>query len=140
MGIVQYFINRPEFREAIATEAERVLTTWNGRRTHFNQHVEKTVKCMLGKEYDVFSLDTPARVSGLFDLSEMRGGDRVEIVVRSPVAGREEKIVDRWILDNYQEMPVFVMPEIVLAARARISIEQTRGVSIGVGVEIFAFE
>lgn len=139
-AIVRYFTRRLEFAEAVAREVERALAIKDKAKSCFSQHIEKVVRCSLDQEYEVFRLDVPAKVSGLFDLSEMRGGDRVEIEILAPVANRPEKKVDRWILDNFQEIPVFVLPTMTLPSHSRVVIKQTRGTSVVVGVEMFAFE
>jgi len=138
-AFVRYFTNRVEFAEAVAREVERVLAAQR-RETCFTQHVEKTIRCTLDEEYEVFSLASPAKVAGVFDLSEMRGGDRVEIKVFAPVAGRPERVLEHWILDNFQKEPVFAMPMLVLPRGSRIVVQQTRGSSVVVGTEVFAFE
>ena len=138
-SIIRYFTNRTEFAEAVAREVERVLSLREVKATRFSQHVKKIIRCSLDQDYEVLSLDSPAKVSGVFDLSEMRGGDRIEIEVLVPVANCNEKLLERWILDNFQEMPVFALPILVLPSRSKVVVRQTRGSSVIIGVEIFAF-
>ena len=139
-GIIQFFTRSQEFVDAVARETERTLLSWGRRETRFTQHVSKIIHCMIDKEYEIFDLNSPSLVYGTFDLSEMRGGDRVEIKMFATVAGRPEKLVDHWVLDNYQSVPIFLIQGIVLPTGSRLVLKLSRGEEITIGCEIFALE
>lgn len=123
------------FRKLVTEEVDRIRAEVVGLiRTQqkvpacFIHQQQVDTQAKVNHEHELIDLlaDNPYFLCGYVDLSDLRGGDKVEIREYVTMEGRE-LLFFKHELSNQQEAPVFWLPDRMVHERYRVTLKQVSG-------------
>jgi hypothetical protein len=134
--LVRSFINHPLFSEAVQARVDRALAMQRPAPLSPDYRTSDHLKMPIDTKLTLFHAPRAMRMWGFLDLSAMRVGDAVEVMVHGH-AGGEVRVRDRWLVEGYQEAPIFAIPPIEVNEGSTLTVRQTLGMPLELWYDLY---